>query len=85
LLERAPDPYLLREKLLSAKYRHEHADRYESRFCLVEPPTLFAMSDVPRIIDVPAGVMDLRWRVDLSAKRPLSDARAQTVLNAFSE
>jgi hypothetical protein len=85
LLERVPDPYLLREKLLSAKYRHEHADRYESRFTLVEEPSFFAMSDVPRIIDVPAGVLDLRWRVDLAAKRSLSDAGAKTLLNAFSE
>jgi hypothetical protein len=82
VLSRAHDPYALREKLIAAKY-HD-AGSYDGRWTLTEEPACFPMSVVPRFSEVPIGVLDVKWRVDLGGKKPLSRTAFDKLLQMFA-
>ena len=81
---RLPNPYNFEAKLLAAGYRHDHADAFETRWALADEPGFFRMSDVPRFTEIPDGVLDVHWRVDLSGKMPLEPSAAEALLRTFA-
>jgi hypothetical protein len=82
---RMHDKYELRAKVLLAGYRENHEGAYQSRWRLVEDPAFFPLVEVPRLSEIPPGVLDARWRVDLSHARPLSHGGTQALLRQFVE
>ena len=90
----ATDPLSLLRLLESAGYRVQDGDRYERvRFVVHETLTYAVDDDFPRIVsssfvhgELPGGVLDLTYRVELANEppRPLAEAEARAVLDELA-
>ena len=62
-------PRLFEERLLAARFRDIHADRYSRRFVLITCPAIGVGEGFPRLIaaNVPPGVLTATYQVDLRA------------------
>lgn len=78
------DEARFRKKVIGLGYRAEHADQYGTRLCLVEAPVAFPMHVVPRIENVPTGVLNVRWDIDLSSRTHTDESDLEPLLAKIS-
>ena len=56
------------EKVRGLGYREEIADHYDLRLSLAEDPAVFPASVIPRLENIPEGVLNPRWDIDLTGQ-----------------
>ena len=81
---RLTDETEFRKKVLGLGYRDEHARLYETKLELMEEPAAFPMDAIPRIDEVPDGVTNVHWDIDLGGKTDDDEVELGLLLGRIS-